>query len=90
MDSRCSFHSDSAESGPRAIGAVAPPGVTSVASLLPNSTAISQSCRASPGGGTAARTREMRRSELVTVPSFSAQLVAGSNTSANSAVSVSA
>ena len=38
--------------------------------------------RASPGGGTAARTREMRRSELVTVPSFSAQLAAGSSTSA--------
>ena len=33
-------------------------------------------------GGTAARTREMRRSELVTVPSFSAQLAAGSSTSA--------
>jgi hypothetical protein len=31
---------------------------------------MAQSARASPGGGTAARTRLMRRSELVTVPSF--------------------
>ena len=35
-----------------------------------------------PARGTAARTREMRRSELVTVPSFSPQLAAGSSTSA--------
>ena len=47
-----------------------------------NPLAIDQSARASPGAGTAARTREMRRSELVTVPSFSLQLVAGSSTSA--------
>ena len=38
------------------------------------STAIAQSARASPGGARAARTREMRRSELVTVPSFSPQV----------------
>ena len=31
---------------------------------------------------TAARTREMRRSELVTVPSFSPQVLPGSNASA--------
>ena len=33
---------------------------------------MSQSARASPGAGRNARWREMRRSELVTVPSFSA------------------
>src|SRR3972149_6880103 len=38
--------------------------------------------RASPGGDTAARTGEMRRSEFVRVPSFSAQVAAGSRTSA--------
>ena len=35
-----------------------------------------------PGGGTAGRTRLMRRSLLVTVPSFSPQVVAGSSRSA--------
>ena len=38
---------------------------------------IHQSCRASPGGGRNGRWREMPRSELVTVPSFSAQASAG-------------
>jgi hypothetical protein len=44
---------------------------------------------ASPSPGTAVRTREIRRSEFVTVPSFSPQVVAGSSTSAKAAVSVS-
>jgi hypothetical protein len=41
---------------------------------------MSQSPRASPGAGRKARWREMRRSELVTVPSFSPQPSAGSST----------
>ena len=52
----------------------------------PRSTTICQSCRASPGGGTAARTRLIRRSLLVTVPSFSPQVVAGKSRSAQSQV----
>ena len=51
---------------------------------------IHQSGRASPAGGRKARWREMTRSLLVTVPSFSAQPTAGRRTCANSAVSVSA
>ena len=43
---------------------------------------IAQSARASPGLGTAARTRCTLRSVLVKVPSFSAKLAAGSTTSA--------
>ena len=49
---------------------------------------IFQSGRASAGAGRKARWREMRRSELVTVPSFSPQPVAGSRTSAKALVSV--
>ena len=52
------------------------------------STIICQSWRASAGGLMAGLTRVMRRSELVTVPSFSPQVLAGSNTSAYSAVSI--
>ena len=51
---------------------------------------IHQSGRASPGAGRKARWREMRRSELVTVPSFSPQAAAGSRTWAWRIVSVSA
>ena len=51
---------------------------------------IHQSGRASPGAGRKRRWREMRRSELVTVPSFSPQAAAGSLTCAWRAVSVSA
>ncbi|MPN44444.1 hypothetical protein SDC9_192009 [bioreactor metagenome] len=51
---------------------------------------IRQSARASPGGSNSRRWREIRRSELVTVPSFSPQARAGSFTCANSAVSVCA
>ena len=43
---------------------------------------IHQSGLASPGSGRKARWREMRRSELVTVPSFSPQAAAGSSTCA--------
>ena len=43
---------------------------------------IHQSGRASPGSGRNARWREMRRSELVTVPSFSPHAAAGSRTCA--------
>ena len=50
---------------------------------------IHRSSRASPGGSSALRTRWTRRSELVTVPSVSAQAAAaGSTTSAISAVFV--
>ncbi len=49
---------------------------------------IHQSGRASPGGGHTARWREMQRSELVTVPSFSPQAAAGSTMSAKHVVSV--
>ena len=59
-------------------------------SRLPTSASAHQSGRASPTGVTKPRWREMRRSELVTVPSFSPQACAGSNTSASSAVSVEA
>ncbi|EXI73707.1 MAG: hypothetical protein AW07_02393 [Candidatus Accumulibacter sp. SK-11] len=52
------------------------------------STATCQSARACPGAATAARTRLIRRSLLVTVPSFSPQLLAGSSRSAKSAVAV--
>ena len=45
--------------------------------------------RASPGGSIALRTRCTRRSEFVTVPSYSHQsAVAGNTTSASSAVAV--
>ena len=43
---------------------------------------IRQSGRASPGTGRNGLWRDMRRSELVTVPSFSPQAAAGSSTSA--------
>lgn len=49
-----------------------------------------QSGWALPAVGRKARWREMRRSELVTVPSFSPQPVAGSRMSATAVVSVSA
>ena len=47
-----------------------------------------QSGRASPGGGRNGRWREMQRSELVTVPSFSPQAAEGSSTCASAVVSV--
>ena len=65
-------------------------GLTRRCSRRPISVAMRQSGSAFPGGGTAARTREMRRSEFVTVPSFSPQVAAGSSTSAKATVSVSA
>ena len=46
------------------------------------SVTIHQSGLASPGAGRNGRWREMRRSELVTVPSFSPQAAAGSRTCA--------
>ena len=49
---------------------------------------IHQSCRASPGAGRNGRWREMPRSELVTVPSFSAQASAGRRMRQASTVSV--
>ena len=49
---------------------------------LATSLTIHQSGLASPGGGRNARWREMRRSELVTVPDFSPQASAGSSTCA--------
>ena len=49
---------------------------------------MSKSERASPGGSTARRTRETRRSPLVKVPSFSPQMAAGSTTWASSVVGV--
>ena len=52
------------------------------------SSAMAQSWRAAPAGGMAGRTRLMRRSLLVTVPSFSPQVVAGSSQSAYFAVAV--
>ena len=47
-----------------------------------------QSGNASPGAERKARWRDMRRSELVTVPSFSPQAELGSSTSASAVVSV--
>ena len=47
-----------------------------------------QSAFAMPDADMKARWREMRRSELVTVPAFSPQLAAGSSTSAKRVVSV--
>jgi hypothetical protein len=55
---------------------------------LANSATIQLSAIASPGGGTALRTRWMRRSVLVKVPSFSTKLAAGKITSANWPVSL--
>src|SRR5438477_353791 len=51
-------------------------------SRFATSLTIHQSGLASPGGGRNARCREMRRSELVTVPDFSPQASAGSSTCA--------
>ena len=51
-------------------------------SACATSATIHQSGLASPGSGRNARWREMRRSELVTVPSFSPQAAAGSSTCA--------
>ena len=48
--------------------------------------AIHQSGFASPGSGRKARWREMRRSEFVTVPSFSPQAAAGNSTCAPRAI----
>lgn len=47
-----------------------------------------QSGRLSPAGARNGRCREMRRSELVTVPDFSPHAAAGSSTSAHRVVSV--
>ena len=55
---------------------------------LATSASCHQSGRASPGDGMNARCREMRRSELVTVPFFSPQAAAGSSTWASAVVSV--
>ena len=77
--SRCSFHTASASCHGNSVGR---PGRRRASSRRAKSRAITQSARASPGGGTAARTRLIRRSELVTVPSFSPQLEAGSSRSA--------
>jgi hypothetical protein len=49
---------------------------------------MSRSGRASPGGSTAFSDRCTVRSAFVNVPSFSAQVAAGSTTSAKEAVSV--
>ena len=57
---------------------------------LATSAMIHQSGRASPGAGRKGRWREMRRSELVTVPSFSPQAAAGRLTWAWRMVSVAA
>ena len=57
------------------------------ATRLASSAVIHQSGRASPGGSIAARTRCTRRSELVNVPSFSANAAAGRKTWPSSAVS---
>src|SRR3954468_23908355 len=57
---------------------------------LATSATIRQSARAWPGAGNSARWREMRRSELVTVPSFSPQARAGSLTWAKARVSLAA
>ena len=54
------------------------------------SASIHQSGRASPGKGRNGRCREMRRSELVTVPSFSPQAEAGSRTCARLTLSLEA
>ena len=54
---------------------------------LATSQIIFQSCFASPVAGNKPRWREIRRSELVTVPSFSDQPVAGKAIWANSRVS---
>src|SRR5579872_7052530 len=51
-------------------------------SRLATSQTIHQSGFASPGGGRNARWREIRRSELVTVPDFSPQASAGNSTCA--------
>ena len=52
-----------------------------------NSIRTFQSARAWPGGSIAFRTRWIRRSPLVKVPSFSRKLAPGSTTSASEAVS---
>ena len=58
------------------------PGTRATRSRAPGraSTTIRRSSRALPGHGTAARTRFMRRSVFVNVPSFSAKLEAGNTT----------
>src|SRR5687767_8642246 len=55
---------------------------------LATSQMIHQSGFASPGARAKARWRDIRRSELVTVPSFSPQPAAGRHTSAPASVSV--
>ena len=79
VDSRCSFHTDSASVyGNR----LTRPGRSRASSRRANWVAMAQSWRAWPFGGTAGWTRLMRRSLLVTVPSFSPHGVAGSSRSA--------
>ncbi|MDT4836249.1 hypothetical protein FQZ97_699370 [compost metagenome] len=84
VDSRCSFQTDSALSYGNSVKVR--PSCSS--SRRAKATPIDQSLRAWPGAGTAGRTREMRRSLLVTVPSFSPQVVAGSSRSAKAQVAV--
>ena len=79
VDSRCSFQTASLDAyGNRSCSS----GFNRACSRCAKSATMRQSSRASPGGAIAARTRLMRRSLLVTVPSFSAQVLAGSSTSA--------
>ena len=83
--SRCSFHTCSADwYGNK----VALPGRRRVSSRCATACTMRQSARASPAGATAARTRLMRRSLLVTVPSFSPQGAAGNSRSAYAQVSL--
>ncbi len=90
--SRCSFQICSAfRTGRACRPAVDGPAVaadTGAPADARSRTTMRQSARASPGAATAARTRLMRRSLLVTVPSFSAQVLAGSSRSAKAQVAV--
>jgi hypothetical protein len=74
--SRCSFQIDSTSAYGNKVGAS---GRRRCSTRWAKSQTIAQSARASPGAGTAARTRLMRRSLLVTVPAFSPQRLAGNS-----------
>ena len=82
------LYSSNSASGPVKSNRLGCPGRRWRSSRRAKSQTMAQSGRASPGAGTARRTWLMRRSELVTVPSFSPQLAAGSSRSAWRQVSV--
>ena len=88
VDSRCSFQIETGSAWSNSEPPSRRRGPRRASRRQAKAQAIAQSSRASPGATTAGRTRLIRRSLLVTVPSFSPQVVAGSSRSAKAQVAV--